>query len=208
MNELIEQIRKIDEEIREDIDLRWDEFRKMKRKGERVWFSELCFCILTANTSAEMGIKVQKTLGYEGFAKSKPVMLPKLLKKCNARFYNKRAEYILRARKYDGKLKRIIQSMDNQFKAREWLSKNIMGVGYKEASHFLRNVGYGDLAILDKHILRILRKHDLIGSFMSISKRRYIAIEHVLRNISNELYMPLGKLDLCLWYLETGKVLK
>jgi len=38
----------------------------------------------------------------------------------------------------------------------EWLVKNLTGLGYKEAGHFLRNIGSGKIAILDRHILRNL----------------------------------------------------
>jgi len=41
---------------------------------------------------------------------------------------------------------------------REWLIRSIRGIGYKEASHFLRNIGLGEnLAILDRHILKNLK---------------------------------------------------
>lgn len=208
MNRLIERISKTDSEIKRTIDRRWEDFTDMHRAGEEEWFSELCFCILTANTSAEMGMRVQERLGYDGFAKIPEKKLAKALKEAGSRFYNTRARYIIAARKYDGKLKKTIMSFNNQFKAREWLSQNVKGLGYKEASHFLRNVGYGDLAILDKHILSIMREYDLIGDFTTLNKRRYIAIEHVLRHIAERMYMPLGKLDLYLWYFKTGKVLK
>ncbi len=208
MNRLIEKIAKTDSKVKRIIDERWDDFTAMHRTGEDKWFSELCFCILTANTSAEMGVRVQKALGYEGFAKIPDKKLARALRDAGARFYNTRAGYIIAARRYDGKLKETITGLGNQFKAREWLFRNVKGIGYKEASHFLRNVGYGNVAILDKHILNILRRYDLIGDFKRVGKRRYIAIEHVLRHIAETAHMPLGKLDLYLWYFKTGKVLK
>lgn len=180
----------------------------MQRAGEQKWFEEMCFCLLTANTSAEMGLRVQKNIGYKGFAKALKSRLPALLKNAGSRFYNTRAKYIALARKYDGKLKKIVRAQGNAYRAREWLVSNIKGMGYKEASHFLRNVGYGDVAILDKHILSLLRKYGLVGEFRAMDKRRYIAVEQVLRQISYVMHMPVGKLDLCLWYMKTGKVLK
>lgn len=208
MNRLIEKVRDLDYGVKREIDERWEEFIRMRSAGEDEWFSELCFCILTANTSAEMGMRVQKKVGHDGFAKTEAGKLGQELKNAGCRFYNKKAEYIADARKFDGKLKGIIKAFKNEFKAREWLVENVKGVGYKEASHFLRNVGYGDVSILDRHILSLLREYDLIGDFSNINKKRYIAIEHVLRDVGNSLHMPLGKLDLCLWYLKTGKVLK
>ena len=31
--------------------------------GNEEWFSELCFCILTANSTAELGMKIQREVG-------------------------------------------------------------------------------------------------------------------------------------------------
>ena len=78
----------------------------------------------------------------------------------------------------------------------------------KEASHFLRNMIYCDIAIIDFHILNILRKYGLISDREKITNKRYIEIERLLDNISKKLKITLSKLDLYLWYLETGKVLK
>ncbi|MGB9635329.1 MAG: N-glycosylase/DNA lyase [Candidatus Micrarchaeia archaeon] len=208
MNVIVNTVKELKDKIGDEVDKTYHGFENMRDAGEDEWFSELCFCILTANASAEMGIRAQKLLGYDGFSGLSLKELADGLKSSGYRFYNKRAEYIVGARWINGALKKTIMGMNNQFKAREWLAQNIKGIGYKEASHFLRNVGYGDLAILDKHILYILRKYDLIGDFKTVNKKRYIAIEHVLREIAQRLHMPVGKLDLYLWYMKTGKVLK
>jgi len=43
---------------------RLDEFRKIiKSKDKKEYFRELCFCLLTAGTSAELGIKTINHLG-------------------------------------------------------------------------------------------------------------------------------------------------
>ncbi|MCX8206016.1 MAG: N-glycosylase/DNA lyase [Candidatus Micrarchaeota archaeon] len=190
------------------IEERWGELARMQRASGQKWFEEMCFCLLTANASAEMGMRVQQRLGYGGFAKTPPARMAAVLKKAGSRFYNTRARYILLARKHDGQLKKKVRALGSPYRAREWLVGNVKGMGYKEASHFLRNVGYGDVAILDKHVLSLLREYGLIGDFKTMSKRRYIAVEHVLRQVSDAMHMPLGKLDLCLWYMKTGKVLK
>jgi N-glycosylase/DNA lyase len=41
-----------------------------------------------------------------------------------------------------------------------------------------------------------------------MTKKRYLEIEAVLKKIAEKLDMSLAELDLYLWYLETGKVLK
>ncbi|MCX8200269.1 MAG: N-glycosylase/DNA lyase [Candidatus Micrarchaeota archaeon] len=209
MESLLCEIKRTDAKAKRLIDRRWGEFRKMRFASEEAWFSELCFCILTANASAEMGIRVQARLGYDGFAKTPPENLAEALRKAGSRFYNKRAEYILGARKLDGTFKKIILGFKNGAEAREWLVKNVKGLGYKEASHFLRNVGAADdVAIIDMHVLRLLERHNLMHMAKPLGRKKYLEAEEILKKIAKESKMPVGKLDLYLWFMQTGKVLK
>lgn len=91
---------------------------------------------------------------------------------------------------------------------REWLVKNIKGLGYKEASHFLRNIGFKNFAIIDFHIINLLVKYDIIKKPRTLTKIKYLEIETILRNIAKNLGVSLAELDLYLWYLETKKILK
>jgi len=86
---------------------------------------------------------------------------------------------------------------------RGWLVKNVKGVGYKEASPFLRNVGYFDVAILDRHILTLMNEDK-----KALSKKRYLKIENKFRQLASKLGMSCAELDLYMWYIETGWVLK
>ena len=90
---------------------------------------------------------------------------------------------------------------------REWLVKNVKGLGMKEASHFLRNIGFKDLAIIDFHIVDILVENKIINKPKNLNKE-YIKIEEKLRGIAKKVKLSLAELDLYLWYMETGKVLK
>ncbi|GAI37170.1 unnamed protein product, partial [marine sediment metagenome] len=93
--------------------------------------------------------------------------------------------------------------------ARGWLAENVKGVGYKESSHFLRNVGFSDVAILDRHVLSVLHEHGLIdGLPRSLARGRYLEIERKLEELARKLGLTLGELDLYLWYSKTGEVLK
>jgi N-glycosylase/DNA lyase len=204
--DLVEQIEKLKPVIGDIVRKRIDEFRDLNRKGNKEWFSEMCFCILTANSSAEMGIKIQRELGAYGFLTLNEEELRQRLKDLGYRFYNVRAKYIVEARKYQN-IKDIVQSYE-PFDAREWLVKNIKGLGYKEASHFLRNVGYFDFAILDRHILRVMHDYGLIELPKSITRRKYLEIEGVFKDLAANVRMSAGELDLYIWYMRTGKVLK
>ena len=133
----------------------------------------------------------------------------------DVRFGDGKAKYIVEARDLftkDGKihLKSHLSSFANLFELREWMVENVMGLGYKEASHFLRNVGLGEgFAILDRHILRNLKRLEVIPEVpVSITKKRYLEIEEKLRSFSREIGIPLADLDLLFWSRETGWIFK
>jgi len=209
-NDLIEKVEKLRPVVGSHVKRRIEEFLSFKDKDSKEWFSELCFCILTANSSAEMGIKIQNTLKFDGFAKLNEKELAGKLKELGYRFYNVRARYIVEARKYVN-VKEIITSFKEPWESREWLVENVRGLGYKEASHFLRNTGFLDFAILDRHILRIMEKVGIVRvpkTQKNISRKTYLEIEKKFIEIAKRLEMKPGELDLYLWYLSTGKVLK
>lgn len=186
------------------VDEKIKEFEKLGLTKDKV-FSEMCFCILTANFTAERGIKIQNEM-YNDFSKFSQNKLAKKLKKLGHRFPNTRARYISESQKYKDKLNNLL-SMDEQ-KAREWLIKNIKGLGYKESSHFLRNIGKKNLAIIDFHIIDLLVENKVIERPKTLTKTKYLEIESKLKELAQKLNLNLAELDLYLWYLETNKILK
>ena len=192
--------------VRARVESRLREFRELGLKGSDEIFKELCFCILTANFDAEKSIRIQEEVD-EGFLSLSEEELAETLRRFGHRYPRKRAEYIVEARKLKDSLNKIVGSLDGE-SAREWLVKNVRGIGYKEASHFLRNVGYTDLAIIDYHILDLLVKYRLIEKPRTMTRRRYLEIEGILKRLADRLNVNLAELDLYLWYLETGKILK
>jgi N-glycosylase/DNA lyase len=105
----------------------------------------------------------------------------------------------------------MIDSFDCRDARRDFFAKNkgIKGLGYKEASHFLRNIGYPGYAILDKHILNSLREMGIIGKGMRPATREgYRAIEQRLERFSREIGIDMDHLDLLLWSRKTGEILK
>jgi len=207
---LIHTIRKLEKEIGHLVAERVSEFQTVRRMGNDRWFSELCFCILTANSTAELGIKIQKEIG-DGFAKMDKKELEERLKKLGHRFWRKRAEYIVGARRFSN-IKDIIEPVirkRGQHAARDWIAGNVKGIGYKEASHFLRNVGFFDLAILDRHILAVMHDYGILDEIPgSLSRRKYLEIESKFLELSDTVSLKPGILDFYLWYMRTGKVLK
>ncbi len=194
-------------DVGELVKTRIRQFNALGKAPSGELFKELCFCILTANYSAEGGMRIQESIG-NGFLTLPEPQLAKRLKALGHRFPRARASYIVGARKYAKDLKRILSSFPDGKSAREWLVKNIKGLGMKEASHFLRNIGYDDVAIIDFHILDLLEREGLVKRPKTMTKRRYLEVEKVLEGLARELGVNLAELDLYLWYLETGKVLK
>ena len=192
--------------IRKIVDTRIKEFKEIDRRSSDEIFKELGFCILTANFNAEKSIKIQKEIGDGFFTLSENELAEKLIE-LGHRFPNARAGYISDSVKYKESLKEIIHS-SNTKELREWIVKNIKGLGYKEASHFLRNIGFDDYAIIDFHIVDILVRHNLIERPNSLSKKRYLEIERTLEDLAGKLDLSLSEIDLYLWYIETGKILK
>ena len=195
------------DDISKIIQNRIKEFSSIKKSGTAKIFKELSFCIMTANCSAEKCIEVNDRID-KGFLNLSEEELVNKFKEFGYRFPNVRAKYIMDARNYISELESIINSNTDEIKLREWVVKNIKGLGYKEASHFLRNIGYRNFAIIDFHIIDLLVKYDLIEKPKSMTKKKYLEIENILKQIGRELHLDMAKLDLYLWYKETGKVLK
>ena len=88
--------------------------------------------------------------------------------------------------------------------------KEVNGFGYKEASHFLRNIGfYEDVAILDRHILRNIVRFGIIKEIpKTINKKTYIEIEDKMKNYCKKHKINFAELDLIFWSNETGEVFK
>jgi N-glycosylase/DNA lyase len=202
------------QERKEAIQKRLAEFRQVMQWKDEEVFGELCFCLLTPQSSAKVcwaavtALK-QKTLLLKG----QPAELEPYLR--SVRFSDSKAKYIVEARNMfsnDGKiqLKSRISSFYNPFELREWLVENVKGLGYKEASHFLRNIGLGEgFAILDRHILRNLNQLRVITEIPStITKKRYLQIEEKLRRFATEIGIPMADLDLLFWSKETGWIFK
>ncbi len=203
-----EIIQLINSPVSQLVEERVKEFLALKNETEERIFSELAFCILTANFSAEKAIYIQEKIGTVGFNTYGIERLSYLLKKYGHRYPEARAKYIVLARRKKKELIKVLKSKNTTSTKREWLVKNIKGIGYKEASHFLRNVGYFEVAILDYHILDLLEKYKVITKPKSMTRKKYMEIEQIIFELSKTVNLLPGILDLYLWYMETGKVLK
>jgi N-glycosylase/DNA lyase len=205
--QLINQINELkNSDVKNIVNLKIKEFNSFSKKPEEDWFSELCFCILTANSKAETALKIQENLGFKGFAFLNQRYIAETIKKNKHRFHNNKAKFIVEARKFKD-IKKIVLGM-SEIEARDFIVKNVKGIGYKEASHFLRNTGSKSLAILDRHILNLMSENKLIEKPKTLNKNNYVFIEKEFGKLAEKTNLSPAELDLYMWYLKTGKILK
>lgn len=209
LNELLSSYRKKRYQIKKKL----KEFGDLYKSNDECIFKELCFCILTPQSKAIYCDEAVKELVRSGLLlKGEKSDIKANLRR--VRFPNSKASYLIAARKAFKKRGRfdLKSKIDegNIFKTREWFVKNIKGLGYKEASHFLRNIGFGnDIAILDRHILRSLKRYGIIKKIPSLINRKiYLNVENKMRGFSLKIGIPLQELDLLFWSEQTGFIFK
>lgn len=177
-------------------------------------FEEMAYCIFTAGASAKMGLNaVNATRGIIHHASASE--LSDRLKGVY-RFPNIRSKYVVHtrdyiSREYNMDIRTMLGSFDNQLQRRKFLAtnKDIKGLGFKEASHFLRNIGFRGYAILDKHIVNCMHELGLISSTKPpATESRYMELEEKLKKFSTLNNIDFDDLDLLLWSEKTGTILK
>ncbi|NPB07861.1 MAG: N-glycosylase/DNA lyase [Aquificae bacterium] len=223
----LEEVKKAVSEVGPHVRKRIKEFERLGEEGRTFYdfrpflelsfeadlFSELCFCILTANSSAVLGLRIQAELSGRGFWELSEEELTEILSSFGHRYARQRAQRITEARKKFGALQELLKRERNPLVLRELLSSpkspyKIKGFGLKEASHFLRNTGFKDVAIVDRHIFRFLKEKELLPERKTITPKLYLEAEKALRAMAGELSMTLAELDLYIFYIKTKKVLK
>ena len=211
----IENILATHEARRQEIRARLAEFRQVWEQGadERLW-DELVFCIFTAGASARMGLRAIEAVRPLLMDGDQAEMTQALIGV--HRYPAARPGYIVVTRDYlredcGMRLRERLEGFADHLARRDWLARErrIKGLGYKEASHFLRNIGLRGYAILDKHILRSLAELGVIESPQPPATRaRYLQVEDQLRSFARDVQIDFDELDLVLWSMKTGEILK
>ncbi len=212
-------------ELKKELEKRKRETRKRLADFKQNWeknnsevFSELVFCLCTPQSNALNCSEAGQLLKEKGLlVKGKKSEVKKCLQG-RVRFHNNKTKYILLAQKLFSmndqiRVKEILKEHGiekNHLQAREWLVRNVRGLGFKEASHFLRNIGfYENVAILDRHILKNLVELGVIPESPSeLTEKKYLEIEKELIQFCKRQKIKPEELDLVLWAHETGFVFK
>jgi N-glycosylase/DNA lyase len=202
---------------RKEIRKRLGEFDEVWRKGSdaRLW-EELAYCIFTAGASARMGldsVDAVRPLLLNGEAEA----MTAALKQAGAhRFPVARPQYIVVTRNYfraqfGMALRKRLREFSDPVERRDWLAqeKQVKGMGYKESSHFLRNIGVKGHAILDKHVMRCLTEVGVVDSAKPPqTRKKYLEVEQELIRFAKDIRVDFDELDLVLWSMKTGEILK
>jgi len=205
-------LQKIHDEIRFGIEARLGEFDAIwkKRDSDKI-LSELFFCILTPQSEAHGCWDTICSLKGCGklYDCSAPELAPHLHK---ARFKNKKACYLVEARTRFEKtdIVEYLESFDSPCDCRDDLVARIKGMGCKEASHFLRNIGLGrEMSILDRHILRTLVSCGVLMQMpKNLGRSQYIDIENKMKAFAIEIEIPLSHLDFVIWHSVKNEIFK
>jgi len=186
---------------------RLEEFASVKPAE---YFYELAYCLLTPQSSAINAGRAVEKLKAAGFP-AREMEPAEFLRQTDSyvRFHNTKGRRLKEAKEKFPEIASRLRDGRSGADLREWLVRNVKGLGWKEASHFLRNIGHRDLAILDRHILRNLKRHGVIHSLpTTLTPRRYLSIEQKFLEFSRFVTIAMDELDLLFWSRETGEILK
>jgi N-glycosylase/DNA lyase len=213
----IESLRVAHAARRKEIRARLREFHQVWRTASdaRLW-EEMVYCIFTAGASAKMGLRSVEAIRPLLATGQQPDMTSALIAAGAHRFPNARPGYVVITRNYlessfSMRLRERLKSFRDPFERREWLATEprIKGLGYKEASHYLRNIGFKGYSILDKHIVRCLAELGVVDSPRPpANRKRYLETESAMRQFAVDVRIDFDELDLVLWSIKTGEILK
>jgi N-glycosylase/DNA lyase len=185
----------ISEEDRKNIYLVLKKFSETKSK-ENIFY-DLCFAICAPQTTFKSNRKVIDELIRRDFY-NKNIELEELKTIIRPVRFLRKAQYLLDAKiKFLFIDKLISDNYFSEHQKRTWLVKNIKGLGYKASSHFLRNLGAQDLAIIDTHIIKFMN----IENFLS---KNYLTVENNFRKIAVDNNLSIAGLDAYIWKIRSN----
>jgi N-glycosylase/DNA lyase len=196
-------------------------------RSEKKLLSELVLCILSSQEKYEVALAIMKELQKQNVlrvprnktefreikSKVKSTLQNPVEYKLNERTYSRRLRFFVKKAQY------ITDTIENiylnnltileilrQEKCIQETRKRIInysyGLGPKQASMFLRNIGYHtEFAVLDKHVIDYMKLIGLITvsktSFSNIST--YQKMEMKLKSYAESFNLNLLHLDLAIW---------
>ena len=204
---LSKELRRHFREIQPAIQRRLEDFSRVPPEE---YFYELCFCLCTPQSKAAHADRVVarlKELDFYGRGFD-----PVDILRDPAHYIRNHTTNTNTHQQQHQQIPDIAHMLASAWAPREkrqWLVQYVNGMGMKEAAHFLRNIGYRDLGILDRHILKHLVLCGVFPSLPSVgTAKRYSEVEQAFAAFAQGTGIPMDELDLFFWYLQAGEILK
>lgn len=196
-------------------------------RSENKLLSELVLCILSSQEKYEVALSAMKELQNQNAlrvpknknefreikSQIKSTLQNPIEYKSNEKTYSRRLRFFVKKAQYIiGTIENIylndltIREILRQEECIQETRKNIIsysyGLGPKQASMFLRNIGYhSEFAVLDKHVIDYMKLMGLTSvsetSFSNISA--YQKMEMKLKSYAESFNLNLLHLDLAIW---------
>lgn len=203
--------------------------------GETNLLSELILCILSSQDKYELALSAVKKMRAKNILsvpkskKEAKVLVDKIRKTLSSpvdfivaeksysrklRFFEKKTSYIERTIEnvyLNGlTLGALIGQKESPESTRDVVIKYCCGLGPKQASMFLRNIGYhSDYAVLDKHIIDYMNLMGLVRIQGYSNMSTYRVIEEKFKNYACQNNIDLLHLDIAIWTtMRTVKTIK
>ena len=191
---------------KEEIRNRLLEFKQAFREADdRRIFRELSFCILSSGVGPKIAGQCVSAIGEKLLEGKENELLGRI--GAIHKYAENASRYIVFTREYLNEehgffLKSLVSSFEDRVERRDFFAKNpgIKGLGYMQASHFLRNLGFSGYAILDRNNLASLFELGVTGETKyPLAKKRYLETESLMTEAACELGISLDEFDLLLW---------
>jgi N-glycosylase/DNA lyase len=174
------------------------------------YFYELCFCICTPQSKAVHADAVVRELEAGKFFEQgwDPTQLLRRPDRY-IRFHVTKGARLLALRRMWTSIDAILDLSQPPALIRRHLIDTVKGLGMKEASHALRNIGARGLAIIDRHLLTNLVAcgvYDTPPPLGSVS--RYETVERRFGAFASSVGIDMDELDLLFWSDQAGLILK
>lgn len=169
-----------------------------KPKSDEDIFYHLCFVLLVAGTKFSTTRSTVMALREMDYYSEDVTMkqLKEVVK--HQRFYNNKAWNLVQAKAQFSTILSHVKSNISWREKRDWLVEHVSGLGMKTASHFLRNMGCRELAVIDTHIIRFLNTHQ------PKNKKDYLDIEREFLNVSSRNGLTPAVLDSYIWKVKSN----
>ena len=171
---------------------------------------ELTFCLCTPQSKAPIAREAVRRLEESGVLHTgnSEQILSYLT---GVRFNEKKSQYIVEARdRFSEIYAKVTELKDQPYQLREWLAANVNGMGFKESTHFLRNIGLGEhLAMFDVHLIRAMVDSGLLDKDSKeaaggLAGKKYKELEQTFLSWAKKLGLRPAELDITLWLVGSG----